>query len=177
MRPDYYIGVVIDEIIEKWEGRVRTVRSSGPTEAKASAVDARVAVAGRHKPSISDFDWLVIEAIDALTAKDPDPYVPHDVTGASLLPLLLTVAGDYPFDRPPLASDLARSIGRLIGAPVPGADKWVIFRTHVTGSAYDAGLRGTHGVSSSAAATGPDGAETASGPSVEEILTRRSVGD
>ena len=176
-RPDYYIGVVIDEIIEKWEGRVRTVRSSGPTEAKASAVDARVAVAGRHKPSISDFDWLVIEAIDALTAKDPDPYVPHDVTGAALLPLMLTVAGDYPFDRPPLASDVARSLGRLIGAPVPGADKWVIFRTHVTGSAYDAGLRGTHGTSSTASATGPDGAPVADGPSVEEILTRRSVGD
>lgn len=176
-RPDYYIGVAIDEIIEKWEGRVRTVRSSGPTEAKASAVDARVAVAGRHKPSISDFDWIVIEAIDALTAKDPDPYVPHDVTGAALLPLMLTVAGDYPFDRPPLASDVARSLGRLIGAPVPGADKWVIFRTHVTGSAYDAGLRGTHGTTSAPSTTGPDGAPVADGPSVEEILTRRSVGD
>jgi hypothetical protein len=53
----------------------------------------------------------------------------------------------------------------------------VIFRTHVTGSAYDAGLRGTHGTSSAPSATGPDGTPIADGPSVEEILTRRSVGD
>ena len=175
-RPDYSVPAELRRIGVKWVGAPRPTYDPTPASADGAAVDrgaAKAAVAARHRPEVSDVDWLTIEAMDALTREAADPYADtFDVTGDSLYPVVESVAGDYPFEPPLLPSDVARSLERLLGRGVNGKAQWVVRRANIVHPTFGFIVQYGRKPAPGEAPAAPAAKERQAGPDLDELMGR-----